>query len=94
LEDDAALDRIPRDLVDDGGGRMRCHGDRCAALMGEVGVATSCAIYDVRPEVCRECQPGDEACQMARRHFGLPRDEAFGGRATDPAVAGFLEAID
>ena len=25
----------------------------------------------VRPEVCRSCEPGDDACQMARRRFGL-----------------------
>ena len=72
LEDDADLDRIPRAFVDDGAGSMRCHGDRCSALVGEVGRATSCAVYAVRPEVCRVCQPGDDACRMARRRFGLP----------------------
>ena len=35
LEDDAALDRIPRAFVDGGQGRMRCDGDRCAALAAE-----------------------------------------------------------
>jgi Fe-S-cluster containining protein len=72
VEDDAALDRIPVALVDDGGGRMRCREDRCAALVGEVGAATSCSVYEVRPEVCRACQPGDDACMIARRRFGLP----------------------
>jgi uncharacterized protein len=71
LEDDAALDRIPCAFVDDSLGRMRCEGDRCAALVGDVGVATSCAIYTVRPDVCRACVPGDDACEMARRRFGL-----------------------
>jgi uncharacterized protein len=71
LESDADLDRIPRDYVDDERGRMRCSGDRCAALTGEVGVATACAIYSVRPDVCRSCQPGDDACRMARRRFNL-----------------------
>jgi len=52
-------------------GRMRCEGDRCAALVGDVGIATSCAIYTVRPDVCRACVPGDDACEMARRRFGL-----------------------
>ena len=70
-EEDADLDRIPPALVDDTQGRMRCNGDRCAALVGDVGVATSCSIYAVRPEVCRTCVPGDDACQMARRRFGL-----------------------
>jgi uncharacterized protein len=71
LESDADLARIPPTFVDDEHGRMRCHGDRCTALVGEVGIATSCAIYAVRPEVCRACEPGDEACRMARRHFKL-----------------------
>lgn len=71
LEDDATLARIPHTFVEDELGRMRCDGDRCTALVGEVGVWTSCAVYDVRPEVCRDCQPGDEACQMARHRFNL-----------------------
>ena len=71
LEEDADLDRIPRAFVDDEYGRMRCHGDRCAALVGEVGASTSCAVYSVRPEVCRACLPGDDACEQARRRFGL-----------------------
>jgi Fe-S-cluster containining protein len=70
-EDDADLDRIPPGFVDDGRGRMRCNGDRCTALVGEVGVATSCSIYAVRPAVCRTCLPGDDACRMARGRFGL-----------------------
>src|SRR5262245_59328139 len=51
VEDDADLARIPRALVDKSQARMRCHGDRCSALEGDVGVATSCAVYAVRPEV-------------------------------------------
>jgi len=71
LEPEADLARIPPEFVDEDGGRMRCEGDRCAALVGEVGVATLCAVYAVRPEVCRACLPGDDACQMARRLFHL-----------------------
>jgi uncharacterized protein len=71
LENEADLERIPRVYVDDGGGRMRCEGDRCAALTGEIGVATSCAIYAVRPQVCHACVPGDGACRTARRSFNL-----------------------
>jgi Fe-S-cluster containining protein len=59
-------------FVDDALGRMRCEGDRCSALTGKVGVATACAIYPVRPLVCRECEPGDGACTMARVRIGLP----------------------
>ncbi len=71
LEDDDAIARIPPQLLDDAAGRMRCEGDRCTALVGEIDVSTSCSIYEVRPEVCRACMPGDDACGIARRHFGL-----------------------
>lgn len=72
IEDDDTLDRLPRELVDDSLSRMRCHGARCSALVGAVGIATTCSVYDDRPEVCRECQPGDEACHIARQAIGLP----------------------
>lgn len=70
-ENDSDLDRIPRRFADHHLGRMQCEGDRCAALVGEVGISTSCAVYSVRPEVCRACEPGDEACQLARYRFDL-----------------------
>lgn len=72
LESDAALARIPDHLVDASGARMRCDGDRCAALAGTVGVATSCTVYDDRPEVCRACVPGDDACLIARARLIPP----------------------
>jgi len=65
------LARIPRALVAANLSGMRCEGDRCSALAGEVGGATSCTAYDARPHVCRACEPGDEACGMARARFGL-----------------------
>jgi len=71
LETDAELERIPQPYVDDDLGRMRCSGDRCTALVGEVGISTACAIYTVRPLVCRACLPGDDSCKMARRRFNL-----------------------
>jgi Fe-S-cluster containining protein len=71
LESEADLERIPPELVDDAHGRMRCDGNRCSALVGDIGVSTSCSIYSVRPEVCRACVPGDDACQLARRRFNL-----------------------
>jgi Fe-S-cluster containining protein len=70
-EDDAALSRIPAELVNDRQSGMRCAGDRCGALDGEVGKLTACRIYAARPEVCRTCEPGDPECGMARRRFGL-----------------------
>ena len=71
-EDDAALNLIPEKFVNERLSGMRCDGERCSALSGKVGVATSCAIYAVRPEVCRTCMPGDVECAMARKRHGLP----------------------
>src|SRR5204862_7255400 len=71
-EDDAALDLIPEKFVNAKLSGMRCDGERCSALSGKVGVATSCVIYAVRPEVCRTCMPGDVECAMARKRHGLP----------------------
>ncbi len=70
-ESEADIARIASEFIDDDLGGMRCHGDRCSALVGDVGASTSCAIYAVRPDVCRACEPGDDACQMARCKFGL-----------------------
>ena len=71
LESDAHIARIPRAFIDGDARGMRCTGDRCAALVGVVGQTTSCAIYSLRPDVCRACSPGDPECLEARRHFGL-----------------------
>jgi uncharacterized protein len=72
LESEAALEAIPAIYVDATRGKMRCEGDRCAALSGAVGVATACTVYAVRPEVCRVCLPGDDECGIARARYGLP----------------------
>src|SRR5262245_55137022 len=71
LETDAQPDRIPRAFIDDERAPRRREGGRCVALVGRVGVATSLAVYSTRPEVCRACLPGDDACQIARRRFNL-----------------------
>ena len=71
-EDDEALARIPEALVAENLSGMRCDGERCMALDGKIGVATRCTIYADRPQVCRDCQPGDEECQMARARYGFP----------------------
>ncbi|MBE0623270.1 MAG: YkgJ family cysteine cluster protein [Burkholderiales bacterium] len=62
---------IPDDLIDFEHGRMRCHANRCAAMVGEIGVATRCSVYADRPLVCREFQSGSEDCIMVRRSFDL-----------------------
>jgi Fe-S-cluster containining protein len=72
LEGDPELARLPHEFVASDLSGMRCDGDRCSALVGEIGVSTACAVYDARPHVCRACEPGDDACTMARTRFGLP----------------------
>lgn len=72
MESDEALELIPAKFVSERLSGMRCEGDRCSALQGEIGIATACGIYAARPEVCRTCMPGDAECAMARRKFGLP----------------------
>jgi Fe-S-cluster containining protein len=69
---DDAIAALPPNLVAEDGTGMACDGDRCRALVGVVGEATRCSIYSRRPEVCRACQPGDDACHMARAHYRLP----------------------
>jgi Fe-S-cluster containining protein len=70
-DSDEAIARIPADFVADDQNGMACDGDRCRALRGRVGGATRCAIYELRPEVCRACEPVDHACSMARERYGL-----------------------
>jgi Fe-S-cluster containining protein len=44
---------------------------RCHALLGKIGEAVSCDIYDQRPSPCREVRPGDEKCGAARARHGM-----------------------
>ncbi len=71
LETDAYIENIPEQFVNEPMSGMRCNGDRCSALIGEVGTSTSCAVYNTRPKVCRACEPGDDACRIARRYFEI-----------------------
>jgi len=43
----------------------------CVALDGEVGQSVGCTIYELRPQVCKNVQPGDSECLTARRERGL-----------------------
>lgn len=70
-ESDEEIELIPKAFVDQGLSRMRSVGERCSALAGQVGLATSCTLYNVRPHVCRACEPGDDACLTARAYYGL-----------------------
>lgn len=71
-EEDAQLDSIPDAYVAADLSGMRCEGERCSALVGTVGKATACGIYELRPDVCRACMPGGADCLMAREAHGLP----------------------
>jgi len=72
MESDEEIALIPAAMVAENGSGMRCENDRCTALKGELGKHVGCTIYAVRPIVCRDCQPGDEECLIARAHHGLP----------------------
>jgi len=70
-ESDADLDLLPAQFVSADQSGMRCDGERCSALSGTIGKQVSCVIYGLRPDVCRTCLPGDDACSTARKAFGL-----------------------
>jgi Fe-S-cluster containining protein len=63
---------IPDEFIDFDHERMQCHGNRCSALLGEIGIRAECSVYEHRPLVCREFQSGSEDCIMVRRSFDLP----------------------
>lgn len=71
LETDEALALIPPQFVAADERGMRCEDNRCSALAGKVGEHTACQVYAVRPEVCRDCLPGDHACRTARAAHGI-----------------------
>jgi len=68
-EEDLAL--IPEHLIAEDKSGMRCENNRCLSLAGEIGQAVGCSIYGLRPDVCRACQPGDAACNLARARYGF-----------------------
>jgi uncharacterized protein len=71
------LARVPEDYVRtdrDGISALRTcttkgGGAACIALRGELGEEVECAIYEHRPEACRNFQAGSTACEMARSAF-------------------------
>lgn len=44
----------------------------CALHIGVVGKTSRCGIYERRPEICSEFEPGSRACRIAREDAGLP----------------------
>lgn len=71
LESDAELALIPEAHINALQTGMRFEKGRCTALQGEVCEAVSCRIYAVRPIVCRDCLPGDDACNEARARYNM-----------------------
>lgn len=71
MESDEALDKIPEQYVAADQSGMRCEDNRCSALSGRIGESTKCLVYEVRPDVCRACLPGDYECGLARAAFGM-----------------------
>ena len=49
----------------------------CSKLEGGLGDC-SCSIYESRPAVCREYEPGGWMCLESRREHGLQRDDSVG----------------
>jgi hypothetical protein len=68
---------LPDPLVEKVNPQMACmagtnrRNPRCLALHGKLGEEVHCSVYELRPEPCRQLQPGDEKCLEARRSKGL-----------------------
>ena len=76
LESDEEIAAIPEAMVAANESGMRFEEGRCTALKGKLGCHVACTIYPVRPLVCRDCQPGDPECLMARQALGIDRPAA------------------
>jgi Fe-S-cluster containining protein len=84
METDAAGGMTPAGLTEQlGAHRVNMLGTNtyephCTALVGEVGVATHCGIYALRPSPCRELKAAWEdgtpspQCDRARAKYGMP----------------------
>ncbi len=44
---------------------MKMRDNRCVCLSGSLGQSVSCLIYNNRPTICRQVQPGDSICLQA-----------------------------
>lgn len=59
---------ISHDLLQDGDiakYSMKMRDNRCVCLSGSLGQSVSCLIYNNRPTICRQVQPGDSICLQA-----------------------------
>ncbi|WP_269532258.1 YkgJ family cysteine cluster protein [Chitinimonas sp. BJYL2] len=75
---EAEVNAIPASLTDKVNDFYLCmrgthaRAPACAAHRGTVGVSSACSIYAHRPSPCREVQPGDPQCTLARQRHSLP----------------------
>jgi uncharacterized protein len=67
---------------------MRCNGNRCAALVGDVGISTARAIYAVRPDVCKACLPGDGCASVGLIAIQFPVAKMDTTTACPPSQSG------
>lgn len=44
---------------------------RCVALDGRIGQRVSCAVYELRPNSCREFERGSDRCRAVRRMYRI-----------------------
>jgi Fe-S-cluster containining protein len=62
----------PEDRIVMLGTKWNAQGVRvCIALAGQVGAQVACAIYEGRPELCRQFEAGSPECHQARRAAGM-----------------------
>lgn len=51
---------------------MKMKYKRCCCLIGELGVKTKCSIYENRPTICRQVEPGSQIClESILKHMSL-----------------------
>lgn len=68
---------VPERMVKDDrlmGPQMRVKNGVCVAMCGQIGVKSRCSIYERRPQVCRDFEPGSSLCMWARKQANLPHE--------------------
>ncbi|WP_426153504.1 YkgJ family cysteine cluster protein [Pseudomonas sp. DC3000-4b1] len=93
VPDDLTVQISPSRVAMLGTEGARC---RCTALMGEVGQAVACSIYEQRSSTCREFDQVwpdgtiNEQCNSARAAFGLPPLPVLGFALANPDESSVL----
>jgi Fe-S-cluster containining protein len=66
-----AQERVKRRDLRSNTGYVEWVDGMCTALEGKMGEACSCAVYEDRPQGCRELQPGSVWCHVARKAWDV-----------------------